>query len=342
MNRLNKQLNIGIIGCGSIGEKRAQAITKLRKDSITAVYDIDKQRMNSLAEITGAKTYSSWQALLKDPSLDAVIIATYHKILPQITLEALKHNKHVLAEKPLGNNAREAKAIYQSAKKYKRIVKVGFNHRFHPAVAKAFGLFKKGIIGKILYIRAVYGHGGRKNYDLEWRVQPKFTRGGELYDQGSHIIDMAHWFLGPFAKGFATVKNYYWHKTSLEDNGFAQLLTAKNQTVMFQTSLTQWKNRFNFEIFGGKGYLLINGLGRSYGVETLTLGTGVGGGKPPKQRVWQFPGADNSWVLEWQNFRAAVLREKSPLSSAKDNVEVMLAMDSLFKSVRSKKLEKIR
>src|SRR5207253_2624337 len=113
-----------------------------------------------------------------------------------ITIAALKSGKHVLAEKPLGNNAKDALAIYQSAKKHRRVLKVGFNHRFHSSLLKAHQLYKKGAIGEIMYIRSVYGHGGRKNYGKEWRIQKKYTAGGEMYDQGSHILDLSHWFLG--------------------------------------------------------------------------------------------------------------------------------------------------
>jgi predicted dehydrogenase len=75
-------------------------------------------------------------------------------------------------------------------------IRVGFNHRYHPAFLKAKKLVKNNKIGKIMYIRAVYGHGGRLNYNKEWRFKKNFSGGGELIDKGSHLIDLSRIFLG--------------------------------------------------------------------------------------------------------------------------------------------------
>src|SRR4029079_4059810 len=76
-------------------------------------------------------------------------------------------------------------------------VHVGFNHRFHPAIARAVGEARSGEHGEILHVRARYGHGGRPGYDREWRADPARSGGGELIDQGMHLLDLSHWLLGP-------------------------------------------------------------------------------------------------------------------------------------------------
>jgi predicted dehydrogenase len=194
---------------------------------------------------------------------------------------------------------------------------------------------------KIMYARAVYGHGARKDYDLEWRHQAKFSRGGVMYDQGSHIADLSVWFLEPIEKVFANSKKYFWKRTSLEDNAFCQIVSKTGQVLAYQNSLTQWKNRFSFEVYGEKGYLLVNGLGRSYGVETLVWGKRIGLGQVPHEQTWEFPGEDKSWNLEWSNFRGAILEKKLVLSSGEENVVVMKIIDALYKSAKSGKLTKI-
>ena len=77
-------------------------------------------------------------------------------------------------------------------------VRVGYNHRFHPALQKARELVDAGALGPLMFIRARYGHGGRVGYDREWRADPNLSGGGELIDQGVHLIDLAGWFLGDF------------------------------------------------------------------------------------------------------------------------------------------------
>lgn len=338
----SKSLNIGLIGAGNIGAKRVRAVLDLGTDTILAVYDVNAEKAKLLAEICGAKICKNVNEIFNNPNIDCVIIATTTDASLNLTLQALQHKKHVLVEKPLGSNTKDALKVSLSSKKHKRIVKVGFNHRFHPAVAKAFELFKQSKIGKVMYIRAVYGHGARPGYDTEWRMQKKFSPGGELFDQGVHIIDMAFWFLGKFASAFAVNKNFYWKKSELEDNSFSQLESAGGSSVSFHVSLTQWKNRFNFEVYGTKGYLLVNGLGKSYGTETLTWGTDVGQGRVPTEQIFEFTGEDISWKEEWKEFRQAVLTHKQPMSSASDNVEVCRALEALYLSAKLGKIVKIK
>lgn len=336
-----KILNVGIIGAGNIGTKRLRAILEIGQDKISAVADKDQAKAKSLAAESGAVFYGTWQGLLADPNIDAVIVATTTDVNVKITKAALLAGKHVLAEKPLGSKAPQALEILKLVKLTNKILKVGFNHRHHPALWKAHQLFSQGKIGKILYIRCVYGHGARPGYDLEWRMQKKYSRGGELFDQGVHIIDLASWFLGKFTRAFGQTRNLYWKKSDLEDNAFCQLYTAKNQVADFHVSLTQWRNRFNFEVYGDKGYLLCHGLGKSYGPEKLVFGTSVGQGRVPVQEEFEFAEGDISWKEEWKHFRQAILNKRKPLANAWENFAVTAVLDALYKSARSNKIVKI-
>lgn len=336
------RLNLGIIGCGNVGHKRAAAILESGQDKIVGVYDIKKNKAEALAQICGVKIFSGWRELLRAQDINTVIVATTTDVNLKIVLEALKNKKHVLAEKPLGKNAREASMAASAAVRSGRILKIGFNHRHHPAIFKAHKLVRQGAIGKLMYIRSVYGHGGRPGYDMDWRMQKKYSVGGELFDQGVHIIDLANWFLGDITKVFGSIRNFYWHKSPLEDNAFCQLYTRKNQIVDLHVSITQWKNKFLFEIFGERGYIIVNGLGKSYGIETLTLGTNVGQGKVPKEQVWQYEGPDISWKAEWKEFRTAVENKRQPLANAIDNLVVNKILESLYLSAKKGKIMNIR
>ena len=88
-------------------------------------------------------------------------------------------------------------------------IRVGFNHRYHPAFLKAKELINKKLIGKILLIRAVYGHGGRLNYEKEWRFKKKISGGGELIDKGSHLIDLTRFFFRRFKSISSKLKNFF-------------------------------------------------------------------------------------------------------------------------------------
>src|SRR4030042_4857738 len=108
-------------------------------------------------------------------------------------------------------------------------------------------------------------------YEIEWRAAKELSGGGELLDQGIHVADLFRWFLGELEVVYGNTPTYFWNM-EVEDNAFALFKTSIGQTALMHTSWTQWKNRFTFEIFGEAGYLIVEGLGGSYGTETLRIG----------------------------------------------------------------------
>ena len=155
-------------------------------------------------------------------------------------------------------------------------------------------MIKENQIGKLMYIRAVYGHGGRLNYNKEWRFNKKLSGGGELIDKGSHLIDLSRIFLGDLSVDKFRLKTFFW-KMKEEDNCFMILKNKKNKLAFLHSSCTEWKNKFTFEIFGKKGKLEINGLGKSYGRETLIFYKMTKKMTPPKIKKYFFNSADYSW-----------------------------------------------
>ncbi len=134
---------------------------------------------------------------------------------------------------------------------------------------KARAIVEAGELGPLYFMRGRYGHGGRIGYDKEWRADPKIAGGGEMLDQGVHLIDLSRWFMGEFPKVQGTVKTYFWDMP-VEDNGFMTLETAAGQIAWLHVSCMEWKNMFSLEIYGRVGKLHIEGLGGSYGTEKLT------------------------------------------------------------------------
>ena len=102
----------------------------------------------------------------------------------------------------------ELKPVLDAARARRRVVKVGYNHRFHPAFLKAKALVDSGEAGDLLYIRGRYGHGGRKGMEREWRCQPSRSGGGELIDQGPHLVDLSRWFLSRIRSGSNALLGY--------------------------------------------------------------------------------------------------------------------------------------
>jgi predicted dehydrogenase len=208
-------------------------------------------------------------------------------------------------------------------------VRVGYNHRFHPALQKARELVDAGACGELMMIRGRYGHGGRTGYDREWRANPEFSGGGELIDQGVHLIDLAGWFLGDFTRieGHATTS--FWDM-KVDDNAFLSLRTATGQTAWLHASCTEWKNLFSFEIYGRTGKLHIEGLGGSYGVERITFYKMLPEMGPPETTAWEFPRGDRSWELEMAAFLEDIRLSREPQPGLRESIATLRIVEKIY------------
>ena len=336
--------NVAIIGAGLIGRKRATALSKFSNCSLQITVDLDKDRARSLAQDFGGGFETDWKKAIIEHNIDIVIVSVVNKYLSPITKFALQNGKHVLCEKPLGRKVQEAQEIMQTLMEQRQqapiILKTGFNHRHHPAISKAKELFNSGTIGKLHFIRCRYGHGGRPGYDKEWRMDKDLCGGGELLDQGVHVVDLCRYFSGDFVEAFGYVPTYFWD-TLVEDNAFAMLKTSTGIVATMHTSWTQWKNIFSMEIFGEKGYLTINGLGGSYGAETLTIGTRMQHGGVPKEKTITFDEIDISWEEEWKEFVTAIEENREPLGGGLDGYKANCIIQAIYESARTKKATSI-
>lgn len=321
---------MGIVGAGLIGTKRAAAIEKTGRGKLVAVADVDFARASALAEKYRAEAMHAWKDLIARDDISVIIIAVPNVFAPKIAIAALRAGKDILCEKPFGRNGKEARTMLDAAKKAKRMIKVGFNHRFHAGVLKAHELWESGAIGKVMFVRARYGHGGRPGMEKEWRFDKKISGGGELLDQGVHIIDLARWFCGEFDTAYGLAQTKFW-KTKLDDNAFA-LLRNKRTTVSFHVSTTNWRNIFSLEIFGDTGYLQIDGKGGSYGEEVLLHGK-RNPGAAPDITVFKFEGGDLSWEREWEHFADVLATGKKKLcGDMVDGLRANEIVDALYRS----------
>ena len=187
-----------------------------------------------------------------------------------------------------------------------------------------------GELGPLLYVRGRYGHGGRLGYDREWRADPAIAGGGELLDQGVHLIDLSRWFLGDFADVWGQTATYFWNMP-VEDNGFLALRTAHGQTAWLHASCTEWKNLFCFEIFGRDGKLQIDGLGGSYGVERLSFYRMLPRMGPPETTIWEYPGDDQSWHAEFAHFRECIAAGQQPLGNLEDAIAALKVVEQVYR-----------
>jgi predicted dehydrogenase len=211
-------------------------------------------------------------------------------------------------EKPAGVSSAQIDRLIECQQASGHLVKVGFNHRFYPGIARAAAEVHGGGHGELMHLRARYGHGGRVGYEREWRAEPARSGGGELVDQGMHLLDLSHWLAGPLELHSALLRTQFWD-TQVEDNAALILGEARSRTGPWATlhvSWTEWKNLFSLEIYCRTAKIQVDGLARSYGpqrVRIFKMGPELG---PPELEEISYPDEDRSWEREWESFSRAI------------------------------------
>jgi predicted dehydrogenase len=326
-------MNVGIVGAGLQGRRRARALKAVGGSRLVVVADVCLDAAAALAADAGCLATSQWNEVVAHGDVEAVIVCTPPHLHAEIAIAAMNRGKHVLCEKPLARSVDEGRAMARAGRECGVRLGCGFNFRHHPALRQARQWYEAGDIGEIDWIRCRYGIGGRPGYDQDWRAKAEMSGGGQLMDQGVHLLDLCRWFLGDFAEVSGMVTTRFWDIAPLEDNAFALLRTAAGQVASLHASWTQWKPLFSFEVYGHDGYLTVEGLAGAYGNERAILGR-RDFVAPFREGTVEFRGDDRSWDEEWREFVAAVREDREPLASGEDGLAALELARAVYESAR--------
>ena len=302
---------VGIAGYGIIGKRRRQYIDNNPHLQTIAVCDQNFENDTVLED--GLKCFSNYQNLLEKP-LDVLFISLPNYLAPEVTMAGLERGMHIFCEKPPGRNVEDIENVFQVKQKYPKLhLKYGFNHRFHDSVRDALEIIKSEKLGKIIFLRGIYGKSKIISFSNIWRGERKYAGGGILLDQGIHMLDLMQLFCGEFEEVKSFISNKHWQH-DVEDNAYAIMRDSVGRVAMLHSSATQWQHKFSLDISLTKGYLELTGIltgSKSYGEETLTIGrkdeADVGSLRSEQIKYL----VDPSWKNEISEFADAVLNESS-------------------------------
>ena len=324
---MSSVLGVGIVGLGLIGQKRITAA--IDGFDVRAVHDIDQPLATAVGRRLEIDVSRSLTELLERDDIDVVVVATSHDQLADVALKAVEHGKHALIEKPGGVSSAELRRVSNAAVANGRVVRVGFNHRFHPSLLRARQLIHDGDYGNLLWIRGRYGHGGRPGYESEWRADRSKSGGGELVDQGSHLIDLVRSLIGEVELAFAELPTLFW-PMEVEDNAFVALRPVRGGLAWLHASWSEWKNLFSLEVCLELAKIEVSGLGGSYGTERLTLYEMLPEMGPPMTTSWEWPFPDESWRVEMNDLAAAIRGEAAIGASVDDAIRVLEIIEEAY------------
>lgn len=323
-------MRVGMIGSGVQARRRAAALGP--QDRLVAVAGPDTAAVRDLALPAGAAVRGSWTELLERDAVDAVVVATPPHVHEEAAVAALGRGVHVLCEKPLAPSSGAARRMTRAAAAHRRVLWCGFNHRYHPAVRALGEAVAGGEHGRALSAIAVYGHAIRPDYRSEWRADPSVVSGGQLMEQGIHLVDLVSTLLWPVRDVFAHLQSSFGLPAGLEDDAHVLLRSADGQVAFLRSSLSQWRNRFLLEVTLEAATVRVTGLGGSYGDQTLVVEPRVSG--PFTARETVFRGPDPTWRQEWESFRRATGAEQT--AAADDSGPRSLAVvEAAYRSARS-------
>lgn len=267
-----RQIKIGFVGAGGIANYQMRTLIKLGGVEITAIADINETALaKSRDEFKVEHAFTDWRKLMDLDELDAISVCTPNKLHCAPTIAALQAGKHVLVEKPMAMNAREAAAMVKAAHKTRKLLQIAFQWRFTPAAQMLRKEVTGGRMGKVLYVRC---QALRRRGIPSWGVfgRKDLQGGGPMIDIGVHILECAHYiigspkaisakgachtYLGNKPPGTVTAWGPWDYKTyTVEDIAVGMISFANGTTLVIESSFAAHikEDVFNIQIMGTKG-----------------------------------------------------------------------------------------
>lgn len=192
-----EKIRWGIIGPGSIAQTFAAGLAHSRTGRLVAIGS--RNPGSELADqFPGARVHDGYAALLNDPEVDAVYIATPHPWHAEWAIKAAEAGKHALVEKPLGLTAYEADAIFHAARRAGTFMAEAFMYRVHPQTRRLVELIAEGAVGEVRMIQSSFGF-AMPNFDPDHRLYSNDLAGGGILDVGCYPVSMARLIAGAAA-----------------------------------------------------------------------------------------------------------------------------------------------
>ena len=312
-----KRLGVGVIGVGFWGRNHARVYKELKNTKLVGISDLDRNKAKKLAEKYGCKHYGKNDDLLKKEEINAVSICTPTSTHLKATLQAIKYGKHVLVEKPIGKNLKEAMRIVREAKRNRIKLSVGHIERFNPAVQKLKTVVQQGNLGEVILI-------------LSRRVTRWPERVGDVgvvKDSAIHDIDvMRHLLDDDVVKVYAKIGNL---KHRFEDYAEAILHFKKGGVGFIDANWLTPKKTRTLVVTGSDATATLDYINQQITIEDSS-------GSKTIRTEWKEP-----LKLELKHFTEAILNNKEPHVTGFDGTKAIQVCEGIIKSGMSGKVVRL-
>lgn len=258
----DRRMRVVVVGLGFIGAQRARAATVARSTKLAGVVDQDRTHAKAFAANLKVPAFRSLEDALErvddDPnSPRGVVIATPPGDHCESIRLALSAGAHVLCEKPIALEAREARSVAMFADQKRLKLATGFNHRFYPPVQDALKLIGEWAIGRTESVRVEIGHRAGEEFLTGWHVDPSLSGGGTLMDNGPHACDLIRRFLGEVVAAQGYVQDAIGLPIGVESDAFALFRNHDRAIAELHSSWTRDDAYLRVDVRGSQGRLVI-------------------------------------------------------------------------------------
>jgi len=256
------KINFAVIGCGYIGKRHAEHISKLA--NLVAVCDINEEKAVQISDSYNCKRYINIDKLLEESgNIDVVSVCTPNGLHAEHTIKALKKGNHVLCEKPMALNSSDCKLMIKTSKEVNKLLFIIKQNRFNPPIAALKKIIEEDRLGRIINVQLNCFWNRTDAYYLEsdWKGK-KALDGGVLFTQFSHFIDLLYWLIGDVSKVYSISKNFMHPNTiEFEDSGVVALEFNNGAIGTINFTINSFKKNMegSITIFGEKGTVKVGG-----------------------------------------------------------------------------------
>ncbi|MBM1173656.1 Gfo/Idh/MocA family protein [Microvirga arabica] len=295
-------IGVGIIGAGHFGAVHARAMAEVESIRLVACCREDADAASAFAAEHGGKSYTDWRALLDDPTVDAVLIATPHHLHEEIAIKAARAGKHILLEKPMAPSVAACDAVLAAAETNRVKLMIGHVMHFALPCLKAKEIIDSGVLGAPVvgssWMIKLWMESNRRPWHLN-----SDSGGGMLMTAGIHALDRLIWLMGQPVVGVTAMTGTYFHEQEADDAALIGLRFANGR--IGQVASVGYRDgavTFAMDLVCEKGTIRID----------FNHGISVGQGG-----MWTpVPGSiEPNWMgaavaREWRAFAASIMNDK--------------------------------
>ncbi len=338
-------IRIGIVGAGAISQRDAREAAASGAARVAGVCDINQKAARDMARALATRHFSSYEELLAQPDVEAVLISTPHHLHCPMTLQAAASGKHVLVEKPIANKLDDARRMFEACRQAGVQLTVNYSFRYLGKIQRARRLVQEGALGDIVGIQIVnhqfkdagYWGGARSNSPDDWRGSREKCGGGYLIMNVCHVIDYIYYLTGLRADRIYSEYATLGSSVEVEDILSASF-RMENGAIgsIAASSIMRGTMQSEERIWGTRGSLVVRPDGLSF-YSTRP----VDGRRPGK--LYDISGiADGNWTAEWvRRFAGAVRNGETPEISFREAWDNLAFIQRAYESMEAGRVQSV-